>query len=317
MIDTFDMAEKQLTLTELRAMTKPKLLELGESLNISMKGLSKAEMLNKIIGESDREAELIEAEIGKESGRTSPQHHSPVKSNFNDNWQFQLEMKKLELEEKRMLHEQEMARINAGQRINSGINSQRVDIFRVENATKLLPKLVSENEIDTYLVTFEKIALLQKWPKNQWASVLQTQLRGKGLKVFAELSLADCADYDTFKQALLTAYELCSEVYRKRFRSVSKTSNDTYADLAFKLSNTFKRWLQSVKAYDNVELLRELIIMEQFLNTLPNDLKLWLVDQKCKTVDEMARAADQYTAVRKAVSQGEETHFVSSQPSQN
>ena len=77
--------------------------------------------------------------------------------------------------------------------------------FCVENASKLLPKLQSEQEIDTYLVTFEKIAVLQKWPKEHWTSVLQTQLRGEGLKVFAELSLDDCRQYDVFKQALLTA----------------------------------------------------------------------------------------------------------------
>lgn len=321
MIKTIDMAEKQFTRAELQAMTKPMLKELGESLNIQMKGLTKTEMLNKIIGENDKEAEKLEAIIGKESVITLPQAQSPSENNWDNNWQFQLEMRKLELglEEKRMhmQHELEMARINVGLSNNAGVNAQRADIFRIENATKLLPKLASEYEIDTYLVTFEKIASLQKWPKTQWASVLQTQLRGKGLKVFAELSLADCADYDKFKHALLAAYELCSEVYRKRFRSVSKNSNDTYADLAFKINITYKRWLQSVKAYDNVELLRQVMMMEQFVNTLPNDLKLWIVDQKCKTIEEMARAADQYTALRKAVNYGEEAHLVSSQPSQN
>jgi hypothetical protein len=98
--------------------------------------------------------------------------------------------------------------------------------------------------------------------------------------------------------------------------AMAKNSNDTYADLAFRLNNACKRWLQSVKAYDSVELLRETILMEQFINTLPNDLKLWIIDQKCKTVDEMARAADQYSAVRKAVSQGEEAHLVSNSQAQ-
>ena len=314
------MAEKQFTLLELQAMTKPKLQELGESLHLQMKGLSKPEMIDRIIGENDDETEIEQVEKGILSGVTNPTPQSPSKNtDIDSSWQFQLEMRKLDLEHeaKRMLHEQEMARINATTHNIAASHSHWGDKFRVDNATKLLPKLVSENEIDTYLVTFEKIALLQKWPKNQWVSVLQTQLRGKGLKVFAELSLADCADYDKFKHALLIAYELCSEVYRKRFRAMSKTSSDTYADLAFKLNNTCKRWLQSVKAYDNVELLREVMLMEQFVNTLPNDLKLWIIDQKCKTVDEMARAADQYTAVRKAVSQSEEAHSVSNSQTQN
>ena len=159
------MAEKQFTLPELQAMTKPQLKELGDSLNLQIKGLSKPEMLKKIIGENDNKTEIDEVKGEELSGMTTPptQAQSSAKStSMDNNWQFQLEMKKLELEAKRMLHEQEMARINAGLRNNSGVNSQRADTFRVEHATKLLPKLVSENEIDTYLVTFEKIAQLQK-----------------------------------------------------------------------------------------------------------------------------------------------------------
>ena len=111
-----------------------------------------------------------------------------------------------------MKHEKEMAQIGL---MNTGsiVPPPSFYTFRVENASKLLPKLTSEQEIDTYLVTFEKIATLQKWPKEHWASVLQTQLRGKGLKVFAELSLDDCVNYNVFKQALLAAYETFSSSF--------------------------------------------------------------------------------------------------------
>ena len=40
-------------------------------------------------------------------------------------------------------------------------------------------------------------------------------------------------------------------------------------------------------------------MMEQFLHTVSIELKIWLVDQKPKTADEMARLADQYVALRK------------------
>jgi len=38
--------------------------------------------------------------------------------------------------------------------------------------------------------------------------------------------------------------------------------------------------------------------MEQWLQKVTVELKIWLVDQKPKTTDEMARLADQYVAVR-------------------
>lgn len=41
------------------------------------------------------------------------------------------------------------------------------------------------------------------------------------------------------------------------------------------------------------------MLMEQFLTGVPNEVMHWLKDQKPKTVDEMARLADQYYALRK------------------
>ena len=59
--------------------------------------------------------------------------------------------------------------------------------FKVETASKLLPKLGSDSELEVYLITFKKIATLNNWPKEHWSAVLQTQLKGKALRIFAEL----------------------------------------------------------------------------------------------------------------------------------
>ena len=106
--------------------------------------------------------------------------------------------------------------------------------------------------------------------------LLQTQLKGrpKGFKVFSELSLEECQDYDKLKKTILTAYELCSEVYRKRFGASKKVITETHADFAFKLAQSFKLWLHSVKAWDIIELLRETFLMEQFMVSMRAELKL-------------------------------------------
>ena len=94
---------------------------------------------------------------------------------------------------------------------------------------------------------------------------------GKGLKVLTELSDVDCQDYQKLKKSLLTAYEFCPEVYRKRFRALSKTTHETYSDFAFKLTTVFQRWLQSLNAYNSKKLLRETFLMEQFMESLPSN----------------------------------------------
>jgi len=47
-------------------------------------------------------------------------------------------------------------------------------------------------------------------------------------------------------------------------------------------------------------LLRDLIVCKQFNSSVDSDLRLWLIDQRPKTLAEAARLADQFAVVRKA-----------------
>jgi len=174
--------------------------------------------------------------------------------------------------------------------------------FRIDTATKMLPKLKAEHDIETYLIMFEKTARMNSWPQDKWAAILQTQLRGKALKVFTELRDSDCQDFSTLKKSLLTAYEFCPEVYRQKFRKLSKTASETHSDFAFRLTFAYRRWLQNLNAYDNLESVREVFLMEQFLDTTSVDPKLWLTDRQPKSLEQMARLADEYLALRKSFS---------------
>jgi len=73
------------------------------------------------------------------------------------------------------------------------------------------------------------------------------------------------------------------------------------------MQNFFKCWLQNIDSSEDVDKLRQTLLMEQFLQTVSVDLKIWLVDQKPKTVDEMAKLADQYVALRKQATSTQQT----------
>jgi len=152
-----------------------------------------------------------------------------------DERQLQLEHKKLELELSR----------------TSNPSAQPADLpaswpppFRVEAAVKLVPKF-SESDVETFLISFEKVAELNNFPPDKYAAILQAHLTGKALKVFTELSVEECRDYPTLKAALLQAYSVVPEVYRKRFRNLSRLHTETYSEFAFRLSTQFIRWLES------------------------------------------------------------------------
>jgi len=170
--------------------------------------------------------------------------------------------------------------------------------LKLKNAIKLLPKF-NEQNVEEYLNGFEKLAEINNWPQDSYASVLHAMLVGKGLKVFAELSTEDCKDYSKLKAALLNAYSVVSEVHRSRFRNCMKQPTETYSDFVFVLGILCKRWLEAEQAYDNFERMREVIKHEQFYERIHPDLHSWLLDKNPKTLTEAAKLADEYNAVRK------------------
>jgi len=114
------------------------------------------------------------------------------------------------------------------------------------------------------------------------------------------LSAEECRDYPTLKAALLNAYSVVPEVYRKRFRNLTKSHSETYSEFAFRLTTQFTRWIESEGAYSDITLLRDLVQREQFNSSVDSDLRLWLIDQKPKTLAEAAKLADQFVTVRKS-----------------
>jgi len=74
--------------------------------------------------------------------------------------------------------------------------------FRIDTAIKLIPKF-NEHDIQSSLLSFEKIAQLNAFPEDKYAAILQAHLTDKALKVFTELSVEDCHDYRTKSKKLL------------------------------------------------------------------------------------------------------------------
>ena len=70
-----------------------------------------------------------------------------------------------------------------------------------------LPSFVDEkDELDSYLLRFERYAENASWEKDTWAIKLSALLTGRAKDVYTRMSDADASDYDKLKKALLTRY---------------------------------------------------------------------------------------------------------------
>ena len=66
-----------------------------------------------------------------------------------------------------------------------------------------LPALVDrEDDLDSWLLRFERFATTSGWPKESWCTPLSALLTGRALEAFGRLSEKEATDYDRVKEVL-------------------------------------------------------------------------------------------------------------------
>ena len=98
----------------------------------------------------------------------------------------------------------------------------------------------------------------------------------------------------------MKAYELVPEAYRQRFRSWRKTGKQTHVEFARDLVTHFNRWCSSsgVKTFDE---LCDLVALEQFKQSVPDYIAIYINEHKVTCPNEAAVLADEYVLTHKRI----------------
>ena len=152
-----------------------------------------------------------------------------------------------------------------------------------------LQKLSKEDDIESYLNMFERVAEQQGWPKELWSTQLGGLLSGEALDAFTSVPIESATDYDAVKEAILARYLVNAETYRLQFRDSHRGPGETYKLLLNRQTDLLKRWHQSAGSE-----LKEIILLEQFLLSLPAELAVKLRERNPSTAKEAAEWADGY-----------------------
>ena len=213
---------------------------------------------------------------------------------------IQLETKKLEIEERKIEKELELARIrNQNMTPPSDPSALPVVVgpFDVAKVSRLVP-CFDETDPEVFFRQFEKIASTLSWPRDHWTILIQTVLKGKGALVYANLSVEESKDYELVKNTVLAAYELTVEGYRQKFRNTMKSFDKTYVEFANEKHRLFRKWLVACSV-DNFDSLCNLVVMEEFKRCIPLDVKLYLEDREITLLKKAAVTADSYSLLHK------------------
>eukprot|EP00731_Ephydatia_muelleri_P011503 Em0006g397a len=106
----------------------------------------------------------------------------------------------------------------------------------------------------------------------------------------------DSGNYEKIKAAILILYGINDEEYRRRFRSERRKDGETNRELAVRLMEWQAKWLKECQTVEDV---LNAVGKEQFLNTLPTDKKLWILERKPETCVKAGELADEYEQARR------------------
>ena len=171
--------------------------------------------------------------------------------------------------------------------------------FDITKHVRMVPPF-SEREVDRYFPYFERVATTLKWPKETWTLLLQSVLVGRARDVYVSLPIEQSLLYETVKSEILRRYELVPEAYRQRFRYCKKTDRHTYVEFAHQKMYLFGRWCTSQKA-DSMELLRELILLEDFKKSVPVAVAKYLNEQRVATLAQASVLADEFVLTHRGM----------------
>ena len=129
-----------------------------------------------------------------------------------------------------------------------------------ESSKFKMPKLPAfvdrKDDLDSWLLRFERFATTSGWLKESWCTSLSALLTGRALEAFCRLSETEATDYDGAKKVLQKRYNLTEDGYRQRFRTCSPEERENPSMFIVRLKTYLERWMKLAKAPHTYEALR-------------------------------------------------------------
>ena len=145
-------------------------------------------------------------------------------------------------------------------------------------------------------MTFERIMVAHKIDRGRWPHYLVPQLSGRAQLAFVALSITDSSNYDAIKAAILMRYDLNEEAYRNYFRKAARKVGETYREFCVRLMDLLSKWLRE---YKTVEDIQQEFGIEQLVNSLTMEKRLWLLERKPKGCVKAGELLDTYEQARR------------------
>ncbi|XP_032067524.1 zinc finger and SCAN domain-containing protein 29-like isoform X2 [Thamnophis elegans] len=135
-----------------------------------------------------------------------------------------------------------------------------------------------------FLASFEQVARACRWPREEWVSCLLPALSGEAEEAFQKLEIGERDNYGKVKAAILKGEATKTEARRQRFRQFCCQGVEDLRRVQSQLQELCCQWLKPQRR--SKEQILELLILEQFLASLPPKLQSWVQVRRPETCSQ-------------------------------
>ncbi|KAL0162281.1 hypothetical protein M9458_041677, partial [Cirrhinus mrigala] len=162
-------------------------------------------------------------------------------------------------------------------------------------ATRLLPKMTADDDVEAFLQVFENTAHRELWPEEEWARALAPLLTGEAQRAYFSLPLAVAEEYYEVKREILARLGLSPICAAQQFHEWEFKPRVPARAQAAELNRIAQHWL--LEGNPTAAQVAERVVVDRLLRALPRAHRQAVGMRNPTTTQELVEAIELADAV--------------------